>query len=184
MNAADGRSNSKCSRRSTNGTDQDHDVREHGHEPVAAGQDAVQLQALPCRVLAVEIQIERFVVRPVAKVMAEVPLPEQVERRGKEHREHDAGGFVDAAIAEEHPVFGLVDRRVDGVHHDRERDREQQQPGAGLHRSRGQETGRDARALRRHHQRVEDVRDAILLSHTARLSVSRGSYPRSTARIW
>ena len=163
---------------------EDHDTRGHGYEPIAAGQDAVQLQPLPCRVLAFEIQIERLVVRPVAKMMPEMPLAQQVKRRRKEHRERDAGGLVDAAVAEEHPVFRLVDRGVDRVHHHREGKREQQQPAARLHGPRGKEACRDAGALRRHHQRVQDVRDAILLPHQWCRPAGRGSYPRSTARIW
>ena len=55
--------------------DRQHDeIREHGHEPVEPGEDAVELQALPGWMFAVEIEIERFVVRTVAEVMTEMTL--------------------------------------------------------------------------------------------------------------
>jgi len=61
------------------------------------------------------------------QVMSEMPLSQQMEWCRKEERQENTDGFIHPPVAEQHPVLGFMNRRVNGVHDDRERDDDEQQ---------------------------------------------------------
>src|SRR4029077_21219923 len=71
-------------------------------------------------------EIERFVVGTVPEVMPEVALTYEVERRREEEGERDAGRDVRPSIRMEDVVLSLGEQRVDGVHDDAVRRRQEQ----------------------------------------------------------
>ena len=52
----------------------------------------------------------------VAQVMADVPLAQEVKRRGEEQGHEDSNGFVGATVRKEDGVLGFVNDGIDRVH--------------------------------------------------------------------
>src|ERR671923_3024856 len=83
---------------------------------------------------SIEVQVERFIIGSVAKMMADVTLTQEVKWCGEEQRHYDAGGVVETSVREQHSVLGFVDDGINGVHHNPKRHSEQQESGNALDR--------------------------------------------------
>ena len=101
------------------------DIREINQHPEKPRERAVELHAFPKPALVFKIQIERLVVAAIADVVPDVPLPDEVKRRGKKQREHRADGIVHRVARMQDAVLGLVQHGVGGVHHHAVAEREQ-----------------------------------------------------------
>src|SRR5689334_546921 len=71
------------------GEKEKHQVAQHDHHPIEAGENSVENDAPPQPVIFLEVEIECLVVGPIAQVMPEMSLPKEMERSGKKQR-HDA----------------------------------------------------------------------------------------------
>ena len=81
--------------------------------------------------------------------MPDVPLPDEVKRRGKKEREHRADGVIDRALRMQHAVLGLVQHGVGGVHHHAVAEREQHDRPPLCDASRGPQDAEHRGELRR-----------------------------------
>ena len=146
------------------GPHQRHQAAERDHGPVQPGENAVELHALPERAVLGKVEVERLVVRPVAHVVTEMPLAQEMERRREQQREDDPGRVVHAAVRMEQVVLGLVDERVDGVHHDAPQRRQHERTPPDAHAPGRPQDGAERRDLDDGDDEVEPVRDADLAS--------------------
>jgi len=106
----------RVARRDDRGLEQDDEVGEEDEHPEQPGQRAVELDVFPEPVLVLEIQVERFVVRPVADVVADVTLADEVERGGKEERQEGSHRLIHLGVRMQQVVLGFVQHRVARIH--------------------------------------------------------------------
>src|SRR6266478_6232081 len=74
--------------------------------------------------ISVKIKVERLIIRPIAKMMSEVPLSNKVERRGKKQRHGSACQVVQTTIGEKHGVLGLMNDGIHRIHQDAKDERQ------------------------------------------------------------
>ncbi len=114
------------------GEQQKHHVSEHHHDPVTARENSVEHQTTPQAMILLEIKVERFVIGTVAEMMSKMALANEMKRRGKKQRHERSRKIVPATILEQDRMFRFVNNRIDGIHHDAERNGERCKAPAAL----------------------------------------------------
>src|SRR5260221_1381816 len=104
--------------------EQEHDIAQNHHDPVATCQDSMKHETRTQAMVSIEVEIESFVVRTIAKMVPQMPLPNQMERRGEKQRHQRACCVVPGSVREEHGVLGLVNNGIYRIHHDAKGERQ------------------------------------------------------------
>src|SRR5262249_7584011 len=102
----------------------EHHIARDDEQPIDAGENPVPGEAFEYSIVTSDIEVERLVVRTILSMMPDVSLPQEMKRRGEKERQENSTSVVDRSASKQHPVMRLVDRRVNGVHHHAETQRE------------------------------------------------------------
>jgi hypothetical protein len=141
--------------------------------PEHARERAVELQAFPETALALEIQIERLVIAAIADVVPEMPLPDEMKRRGKEQGEDRSDEIVQAAMGMQDTVLGFMQHGIGGIHHDAISEGEECHHPPQRDQTGRPENGEHQAHLHHGDSQIEARRDGV------RIHACAGTYPGS-----